>query len=306
MKRTSEKNLMPNFLIIGAAKAGTTALYRYMEQHPQIYMSPVKETKFFVFDGKKVNYQGLGDQEANRQVINDIQTYQAQFKDVTDEIAIGEASPLYLYDAEAPKRIHSYLPDVKLIAILRHPVDRAYSSFLHLIRDQRESITDFSLALKEEDKRINNNWALLWHYKNAGFYHIQLKRYYDIFNRSHIKVYLYEDLNKRPLELVQDIFNFLGVDETFMPDMTTKHNVSAIPKNRALHTFLTKKNPIKSALKLLFPKELRENITTSLKARNIGKPELSPRLREELQREYRQDILNLQDLIQRDLSHWLE
>jgi hypothetical protein len=301
-----EKTMMPNFLIIGAAKGGTTALHYYLKQHPQIYMSPVKETKFFVFEGEKVNYRGPGDLEANRSVITNIQAYQAQFEKVTHEIAIGESSPIYLYSPKAPERIQHYIPNVKLIAILRNPADRAFSSFLHLIRDGREWLTDFEQALKEEEKRIADNWALLWYYKNAGFYYLQLKRYFDRFSPSQIRVYLYEDLNNSPIELIQDLFRFLEVDNTFVPNTSTRHNVSLIPKNKYLHEFLTQPKPIKSALSQLIPTRVRQRITTTLKEKNLTKPTLSPELRKELIEVYREDILKLQDLIGRDLSQWLE
>lgn len=305
LTRTSKKIVMPNFLIIGAAKAGTTALHYYLNQHPQIYTSPVKETKFFVFDGQTVDYQGPGDQQANREVITNIEAYREQFSGVSEEIAIGEASPLYLYHPRASERIHYYLPDVKLIAILRNPVDRAYSSFLHLIRDGREPLTNFAQALKEEESRINNNWALLWHYKNAGFYYPQLKRYFDRFSQSQIKIYLYEDLHNSPLKVLQDLFQFLEVDETFIPDMSTKYNVSRIPKNRVLHRFLTESHPVKSIFKPVMPETFRKTIVSNITNQNLGKPKLSPKIRSELLEIYREDLSKLENLIERDLTHWL-
>ncbi len=151
---------MPNFLIIGAAKAGTTALYSYLKQHPQIYMSPEKEPHFFAFEGEQPNFGGTaGKQEwLNRTVITDIETYRKQFQKVSREIAIGEASALYLYIPKAVERINHYIPDVKLITILRNPIERAYSAFLFQIRDELEPITDFAQALEEEKIRINKNW----------------------------------------------------------------------------------------------------------------------------------------------------
>lgn len=299
--------VMPNFLIIGAAKAGTTALYYYLKQHPQIYMSPVKETNFFALEGEKLNFRGPGDHEAiNSFSITDLESYLLQFQEVSNEIAIGEASPLYLYSPKAPERIKFYIPNAKLIAILRNPVERAYASFLHLIRDGRESFTDFTQALQEEEARIQNNWEHIWHYKQMGFYYNQLKRYYDTFAPGQIKVYLYEDFKTRPVSVLQDIFRFLGVDDTFIPDMSIRPNVSGIPKSKVMHSFLTKPNLIKTILKPFFPARLRQRIVTSLKNRNLVKPELSPEIRRYLIQVYKEDIMKLQDLIQRDLSKWLE
>ncbi|GAB4228885.1 MAG: sulfotransferase domain-containing protein [Stanieria sp.] len=292
---------MPNFLIIGAAKAGTTALHEYLQQHPQIYLTPTKETNFFAFEGKKINFQGPGDEALKDFSITDLKTYQAEFAKVTNQIAIGEACPLYLYDTKASQRIKDYLPDVRLIVILRNPVERAYANFLHLVRDGREPYTDFSLALQDELTRIANNWEWFWHYIQLGYYSIQLQRYYDIFDRNQIKVYLYEDLRSKPLALLEDIFQFLEVEPSFVPDMGRKPNKSGMPKNKIAHYFLTKPNPLKTILKPLFPAQLRQKI----QHQNLNTPQLSEAVKHKLIAIYQEDILKCQDLIKRDLSGWL-
>lgn len=150
---------LPNLLVIGAAKAGTTAIYDYLGMHPQVYMSRLKETNFFALEGSPLNFSGPGDHDyINKYSITCLDQYCQQFQGVTGETIVGEASPLYLYNAEAPQRIRHYTPDVKLIAVLRHPVDRAYSAFLHTIRDDREPLHDFALALQAEESRIQSGW----------------------------------------------------------------------------------------------------------------------------------------------------
>jgi Sulfotransferase family len=177
---------MPNFLIIGAGKAGTSSLYQYLKQHPQIYMSPIKETNFFALEGQDLNFADPRDR-INKYSITKIEDYYAQFEAVSNETAIGEASPLYLYEPKAPEQIQHYIPDVKLIAILRNPVDRAYASFLYLHREQRESLEYFSEALDAEPSRIQNNYPWIWHYKNLGFYAEQLQRYFEKKNLTESK-----------------------------------------------------------------------------------------------------------------------
>jgi Sulfotransferase domain len=295
--------LMPDFLIIGAAKSGTTALYHYLKQHPEIYMSPTKETEFFAFEGETLNFCGPGDMP--RRSITCLEDYQAQFQGVSTEKAIGEASPLYLYSAKASERICHYVPHAKLIAILRDPIERAYSQFLMFVRDGRETTLDFATALREEDSRIQNNWAWGWHYTQVGFYYPQLKRYFDTFNSEQIKVYLYEDLNRNSIAVLQEIFGFLGVDEMFLPDISVKHNISGMPKNKLLHDFFAKPNPVRLALRPLLPAELRKQMRVNVNNQNLSKPQLSPEIREQLIPVFREDILQLQDLIQRDLSAWL-
>ena len=297
----TNNQMMPNFLIIGAAKAGTTALHEYLQQHPQIYMTPTKETNFFAFEGQEIDFQGRGDEALKEFSITDLATYQAQFSGVTNEVAIGEACPSYLYLPQAAAKIHKYIPETRLIVILRNPIERAYANFLHVIRDDRELHQDFALALADETKRIKANWEWFWHYKQLGFYTKQLNRYYELFPQEQIKVYLYEDLKERPVELLQDIFDFIRVDPDFIPDMASRPNKSGVPKNKLIHQILTKPNPLKTLLKPLFPAKLRQKIQHN----NLNKPQISLQVSQQLQELYREDILQCQDLLGRDLSAWL-
>ena len=299
---------IPNFLIIGAAKSGTTSLYRYAEQHPQIYMSPVKEPKFFALEGEDLDFRGPGDQERMKASswITTFGEYNEQFLGVTDEIAVGEASTLYLYNPNAAARIRHYIPHVKLTAILRDPAERAYSNFLHMTRDGCEPLADFAEALREEERRVRNNWMPSWHYKQRGFYYAQLRRYFDQFPSSQIKVYLFEDLTADPRRVLQDLFEFLGVDGDFSPDLSERHNRSGVPRHQALQRFLISPSPIKTALKAVVPSGLSKRTARWTRNRNLVKAPMSPEVRMQLIGMYRDDILKLQDVVQRDLSRWLE
>jgi hypothetical protein len=224
---------------------------------------------------------------------------------VKNELAIGEATPRYLYDPEVPTRIHHYIPHAKMIAILRNPVDRAYSHFLHLIRDGYEPIQDFTLALQTEEKRMRDNWGPAYHYKNNGFYASQIQRYLDVFDKKQIKIYLYEDFSTHPLRVLQDIFRFLKVDDQSVPDLSKKHNESGFPRKKALHTLLTMRSPIRTILAPFVPSAIRQRLV-HLKEKNLMKPPpLSSEIRKNLTEIFRKDILKLQTLIERDLSHWL-
>jgi hypothetical protein len=300
---------MPNFLIIGAGKSGTTSLYHYLKEHPEVYMSPVKEPKFFAVEGKQLDFRGPNDEaHMNRKSVTDIEAYRALFAGVTNEKAVGEASTLYLYSPEAPARIKHYIPQARLIAILRNPVDRAYSSFIQRVQKGDEPLEDFAQALQEEENRVRNNWAPRWKLKRIGFYHAHLKCYYDIFEPDQIKVFLYEDLKGDSVGLAQSVYRFLGVDDTFVPDVSLVHNPSGIPKSKALQLFLSRPNPLRSVLKLVVPRGLRPNLTAYVENRNIAgpPPPLDQDVRKELVGSYREDILKLEKLIDRDLSTWLE
>lgn len=297
---------MPNFLIIGAAKSGTTALHEYLQQHPQVYMTPNKETNFFAFEGKEINFQGPEDDGLKVFSITDLETYQAQFDEVSNETALGEACPSYLYLPQAVENIKKYIPDVRLIVILRNPVERAYANFLHLIRDNREPYDDFMSALQDEPIRIKNNWEWFWHYIQVGYYTNQLQRYYSTFPAEQIKVYLYDDLKAKPVELMQDIYRFIQVDCTFVPDMSLRPNPSGVPKNQIIHSLVTRPSWIKDIFKPLLPNMFRYNLKNQVKYQNLTKPPISSEARQYLINLYREEILECQDLIDRDLSSWLD
>ncbi|WP_085522667.1 sulfotransferase family protein [Tuberibacillus sp. Marseille-P3662] len=297
---------LPNFLILGAAKGGTTALYHYLKQHPEIFMPSLKEPNFFALEGKEINFKGPQDEGVNKDSINNMQDYRGLFSGVQDEKAIGEASPLYLYSQYAPENIKSYIPNAKLIAILRNPVDRAFSSYLHCCRDKREPYPkDFGKALSEEKSRIEANWGLIWHYKSAGYYYEQLKRYYEIFNNDQIKVILYDDFIDNPISVYREVLKFLEVNDSFIPNMKTRYNVSGVPKNHFIHDLMINKNLFKSTLKKLIPnKKLRYNIRAKIYNNNLKKPKVENKFERELIQEYREDINKLENMININLNNW--
>jgi hypothetical protein len=316
---------MPNFFIIGAQKAGTTSLYHYLAQHPQIYMSPAKEPFFF---NHEINSNGELIRErfggpgrswnpvkfTNNPVrFSNLEEYQALFEGVTDEKAIGEASVLYLYTPGTAERIKKYVPEAKVITLLRNPADRAYSAFLNAVRGGREPLLDFAQALQEEDDRIRDNWHYVYRYRDRGLYYGQLKRYYDVFDREKIGVWLYEDLSADPSQMVQSVFRFLEVDDAFVPDTSSKHNPGSVPKNEAGRQMIRLMNTalpvvrkiIPSASKVYREDTLRLHKIVQKRALIDESPPLDSELRAELIEFYREDILKLEDLIGQDLSLWL-
>lgn len=302
---------MPNFLVIGAAKCGTDSLCDYLGQHPQIYMCPNREPNFFIADGQgDIPYRGPGDREVLKawdMWVSSLDRYQALFSGVSDEKAIGEGTTWYLYDERAPKLIHHYIPEAKLIAILRNPVDRAYSAYNMLLRDGRETIQDFAQALAAEDERVRAGWEPMWHYRRMGFYYSQLKRYYDTFDAAQIHVVLHDDFNSRPSDVLRELFQFLQVKEQFQPDTSERRNVSLVPKHHAYNRLISGQNPVKAAVKVMLPIELRQRIKSGLVSRNLSKPApLRTDTRHQLIDVFRADILDLQTLINRDLGSWLQ
>jgi len=299
---------MPNFFLIGAQKAGTTSLYSYLKQHPQIYMSPIKEPFFFdheIDSRGEVVREKFGGPVTPHVKFADIREYRTLFRGVSGEKAIGEASVLYIYAPGTAERIKRYVPEAKLIALLRNPADRAYSAFLHAVRIGREPLTDFAQALREEDDRIWYNWHYQFHYRNRGLYYAQLKRYFEVFGREKVGVWLYEDLSNDPIGVVQSVLRFLGVNDTFTPDISRKHNPSRIPKSefarftiRLMNTTL----PVVSKVSPPASEGFRQLVNSRILAES---PPIDPEIRKQLREGYRKDILKLQELIGRDLSVWL-
>ena len=269
----------PNFAIIGTAKSGTTSLHYYLKQHPQVYMSPQKETNFFAFEGDKDWFRGPGDERDLRTaVITEPDAYKKQFEAVSGETAVGESSTWYLYSTQAVAKMRDHLPEAKLIAMLRNPVDRAFSSYLHLVREGREELS-FEEALLAEEERIAKRWAFMWHYQRAGFYAEQVERFLDLFASEQIRFYLYDDLLADPDGLLADIYEFLGVERSFAADTSVRHQVTGVPRSRLVGRLLLEPNPIKSTAKRFLPAQFRHNLRERVSERLLSKPSLSEETR---------------------------
>lgn len=296
---------MPNFLMIGAQKSATTTIAYYLEQHPEIYMSPIKEPGFFDFEGVAPKFSGPGDREMYKFVITDIESYQNLFREAKTEKAIGEATTWYLYSEKAPKRIKFYIPNVKLVVVLRNPISRAYSAYMHTVRDGREKLSFYD-ALEAEEERAKANWEYIWRYQQIGLYSKQLKRYLSEFREEQIKVFLYEDFCNNTDLFFRDLFEFLGVDQRFNISISKNLNVSGVTKSKLVHSLLQDTNPLKKTLRPFFPTSLREFAANKARALNYHKRPCSYEDKVRLLEIFRSDIIELQEILGRDLSHWLK
>lgn len=221
-------NHIPNFLIIGAARSGTTTLYEWLREHPNIYLPIPKrpEPHFFL---KTQEYQKGFDYYVDR-----------YFSNWEGQKAVGEVSTSYIYQSFAAHRIKNNLPDVKIIAILRHPVERAYSNYLHTVNSGLETLS-FEDAIKYELERTSNPFKFLpdhvkvetndpnfwlevqpYAYVNRGFYFNQLEIFYKLFLKSNIFVCLFDELVQDSDSLVKKLYHFLDVDERFIPQSIYK------------------------------------------------------------------------------------
>ena len=295
---------MPTFLVIGAARSGTTALYLYLRQHPKVFMCRAKETNYFAFEGQALDYQGPGSEFVNNSVAT-LEEYQRLFDAAPDDAAVGEASPLYLYSANAPKRIHSRLPEVRLIAILRNPIEQAYSHYLYARKESIEPLSDFVDALDAQEERRRARWQPLFQYSDFARYNVQLRRYLEYFSRDQMRLFLYEDFAADPLRITQEIFRFIGVDDGFVPDVSHRANQGGVPKSDLWQSIVMRPNVASKFFGSLLPKETRRRFRDALSRANTRRADMPAAARRRLRDELQGEILGLQDLVERDLSSWL-
>ena len=305
------KTILPNFLVVGAAKSGTTSLYHYLKQHPDIYLNEeVKESRFFTY----MDYLGAtlcagpGDADEARYP-KTVEEYKKLFS-AENQQAIGEISPDYLYYHEwVIPNIKKVLGDIKIIIILRNPVERAFSSYMHLIAAGRETL-DFSQALAQEEKRVKDRYWFIWHYQQAGLYYKQVEDF--LHNFTNVKIVLFDDLIEKPATLYKDLCDFIGVQSTYIPDLSKKYNVSGKPKNEVINRFLKQNRRAKFFLKpivdsLGMGSLARKSVKYFIEVNdnNMEKSVMDESIRSNLNKYYAKDILNLQNVADCDLSTWI-
>jgi hypothetical protein len=304
LKRTGPPGTLPDFLVIGAAKAGTTALHEYLRQHPQVCMSRRKEPNFFAFDQQPPRFGGPGDRTIlNRDVIWRFDDYLRQFVHARPGQVVGEISPRYLDTPGAAERIRGRLPEARLVAILRQPADRAWSHFSMRRRDGFEPCATLEDALADAPRRVRENWGS-GRYFERGLYARQLGAYYARFSRDRIRIYLYDDLVADARGLLSDLLAFLGVDQDVVPDISRRPNPSGDLRNPLLRWLWTRPGA-RSFVRPLLPKPLRQAVSSWVIRRPLVRRSMPPETRVRLTELYRDEILRLQELIDRDLSVWL-
>jgi hypothetical protein len=296
-------NVWPNFLVIGSGRSGTTTLHHFLLRHPDIFMCPVNEPNFFAAVDGSVALTGSGREWLQRTSLCDAEAYCRSFAGVRGEHAIGEVSPRYLAAAGAAARIAATLPEVKLVAILRQPAERAFSAFVSLRRDGIEPLADLRAAIADEPRRMAAGWGLGC-YVEAGRYAMHLEPYFRLFPKDQIRIYLYEDLQTDVEGLFADLFRFLGVAPNPSLGEVPQLNTTGEIKNPILRMVWRHTHGLRARTRRFVPASLRDR-AFELLTRAAVKPAFSPELRAEITELSRPDIERLQVLIDRDLSHWL-
>jgi hypothetical protein len=231
---------LPDFFIIGAPKAGTTALHAALAAHPGLFMSSVKEPKFFLSDGPPpARGGGPGDVQTYREHIWRRAEYEALFAAAPRGALRGESTPFYLYRTDALERIRALVPGAKLTVILRDPVERAHSNWTHLWSAGLEPVGNFVEACAEEDARAAAGWADFWHYRRLGKYGAQLENLFLHFPREQVFILRYRALIDAPAQTLDDICEFLGVHAGVIGHVP-KQNVTAHPEQTVAHMTVSK------------------------------------------------------------------
>ncbi len=296
----------PNFLVVGTARAGTTALHNYLKQHQQIFLPEQKEPCFYCFADEELRYK----KGKFAFSITDYKKYNRLFKKAKPEQVTGEISTPYLYlhnqTINNIKKYHPQSETLKIIIILRNPIERAYSQYLWKVRDGREELS-FENALKHEKKRMEENYSFDYFYSHRGLYYEQVKNYLENFN--FVKVILFEDFKFNFEKTMMDICNFLGVDKNF--EFIRKHNFnsSSFPRFGTLGKMITVESKIKFKLLRLIPEETRLGIKEHFNRWNMSTKfplPISAATKVYLHEYYKEDIAKLQTLTGIDLSMWTD
>ncbi len=311
---------LPNFILAGAGESGTTSLYRYLNQHPQVYMSPVKEPNFFAAadilslpDFKPMAERQLSSvlAEAERQEcpktsisITKWEDYLRLFQNVRDQVAIGEASVMYLWFPSAAPAIHRTLPRAKLIFLLRDPTERLWTRYLReLGTGHRTTFRDWVLQAMQTKPDRRQGMQRHPIPLDCGLYATHLQPFFDVFPREQIRIYLYEAYRADARAVLRDIFGFLGVNADHPIDMSRQYNETMVPRFPVLHRLrrrLVGNTPLTGWMPTLVSQALR-----GFYNRPKGRFALDPTDRRLVIDYYRDEILRAQDLIGTDLSAWL-
>lgn len=293
--RTESGSRLPDFLIIGAAKSGTTSLYHYLKAHPGVCMPDWKEPALF------------SDDRAGG--VSTLAEYRAIFGDCPEDRRIGEASVSYVADPEAPGRIMEILgPDVQLVALLRNPVDMAYSNWRYQHLRGVETL-DFAASLAAESGRLHapdsvNGWVHDVAYVTRASYAGQLRRFMDMFGPEQVRVYVFEEFFREGLPLYPDLCRYLGIDDAHAPEAKV-HNKGGTIRSAWLRKALDTRMAWKEPLKMIMPQRLRDAITARLRRFNRADTPVEPLdagLRADLEKRFSPGVRELEDILERDLS----
>ncbi|WP_048055112.1 sulfotransferase domain-containing protein [Thermococcus onnurineus] len=310
----SNKSL-PNFFIVGEPRSGTTSLYHYLRQHPEIFMSWIKEPNYFCKDFHEEVLQFFKDEKELlvRFPYHDYRRYVSLFQNATGYKVIGEASVIYLYSKVAAQNIYEFNPESKILAVFREPSDFLYSLYHVFLRELHETIGDFKKALDMEPLRKQGKYIpkyvlfpSMLYYSEWPKYSEQLSRYYKYFDPSQVKVIIFDDLKSNLEKTYREILQFLGVSTNFIPKFKV-YNSNSTYRFPVLKRFIIEVS--KTSLRGVIPERLRKLIwrefivpLNKLNMKPLPREPLPEDIRFSLMKQFKSEITRLGDLIGRDLE----
>lgn len=294
----------PTFLVIGAARSGTTAFTHILAQHPDIFITDPKESHFFAFANDPVRFIGPGDDEMiNRPMITDPAAYRRQYEGASNYQQRGEGSVSTLcYPHRSVPNIERYAPDAKMIVLLREPVERAHSSYIYLRGRGHEVLETFAEGLAAEDERTAAGWHHMWRYRALGNYASQLAPFIEAFGRGRLLVILHEELRDNPKKTMAEASTFLDVP-AFDFETEAQINRGGEPRSRLVVRatgLLRKSETAKRAVRRVMPTQVRERVRLA----NLRQPELPDVVASQLRSEYAGRVSDLEQMLNIDLTKW--
>lgn len=283
---------IPNFFIVGAPRTGTHSLYSYLEQHPMIFMSPRKEPNYFC-------REVISNNDPINNPIRDENEYFSLFKDVKNEIAIGEASVTYLRDSLAPKLIHEKIPNAKIIILLRDPAERALSHYLTLVQKNITKKT-FYEEIKDEMEKLKKKRKDKLGMLSPGFYYESIKSYYEIFDKNNIMIIISEEFEKNLREIMRNVLEFLSIQSDFQFNETKKGTYRPPPR-KEFEAILTNRFIVNIGKKLVSSPKIREKIFKKLARPDKERPKMTKDERVLLKKIYFEDMQKTKKFLSRDL-----
>jgi hypothetical protein len=301
---------LPHFVIAGAPKAGTTALHAALATHPGLYLSPIKEPKFYLTDGRPPSrgaHRGPGDAHSAQEWVWRREEYLSLFDGAPAGAVRGESTPFYLYDRAAQERLAADVPGVKVLVVVRDPVDRAYSNWAHLRADGLEPEADFAAAVRLEERRIEQGWAPFWHYRGLGRYGEQLRDLYRHVPREQVFLMRYRELVDTPREVLDRVSDFLGV-ATGVAHTVAAENVKPYVGDTARHRGLSRVARAGATLGAWVPPRLWRRasrpLLAALHAGRAPRPPLPVEVRREVLAPLLSDIALLEELTGESFADW--
>jgi hypothetical protein len=298
----------PDFFVIGAPKAGSTALHEALDQHPGLYLSRVKEPKYFLCDGPPTNQRGPGDAHSAQEWVWRSADYERLFAGAPEGTLTGESTPFYLWDRDAPRRIQAATPDAKLIAVVRDPIDRAYSNWTHLWCDGLEPEADFLTACNLEEQRAARGWAPFWRYQSLGRYGEQLQHLFSLFPREHVHVLKYRELVSEPQDALDRICRFLGIQEglvSTVPSSNVSTWVEPTPVNHVLRLAVRAGAAAGAHAPPQVWRRASRPLLDVLHRGGKHRPPLDPEVRKVLIERFAADVALLGDVMEQSYADWL-